>query len=61
MTRQHPSQQGNEPFYVSDATLPFTTNLENPHNLYGIEEGALPGIGKRPFSANAVALATSQW
>lgn len=27
---QDPSQQGHKPFYVSDATLPFTTNLGEP-------------------------------
>lgn len=31
MSRQHPSQQDHEPFYASDATLPFTTNREEPH------------------------------
>ena len=30
MSRQHPSQQDHGPFYASDATLSFTTNLEEP-------------------------------
>src|SRR5690606_38983458 len=40
----HPSQQGHEPFYANDATLPITTNREEPdmHSPSVLPESAPP-------------------